>query len=861
MHFWRHILLTLFICVTAFGVVAEISNGIDCEQKDSKCGLKAYYKDGDAGIFKKLNFKGTSPVYASKFSPLNVDENGGFYIDENINFNFSPKQNDRYFYPYKSLADPLNAPLQISQKSWSVEWKGYIYVQDTGTYAFFTDDNSVNFSVTLNDKKLQTISLKELFLTSNNLDISKNFIKLTQGYHDINIKLNTNSKDAVFSLLWLNYTNPEKTTGRAKFKNPQNIFEYMRVIGKDSFSWQVPHVSTNLSSDEVRVIDERFFIQDKSSEWKFYSPMVTKHAGKAYRYCLVAKNGANSHQIFDIYAKYTNTTIKNNKSNINYEFSKKLASIRANECFLQSFEASKAVVLGAFKNGESKTKVLEYLKDHYDDDDAFAVLPANFMLQTDDTSAFKAGKKASWHIIANDINGKISKTYSTKLTQKTINLNKREILTNTLTPKPNDDSCKTDVKEVSLVPSIIFNGGVSTQEDVIFDDVVSFEINILDDEFSQIDSQKYQNFSTQDDFKKAKTIEQVKKYGYECKDILIKGITAGLSSDGLVSCYVKNADDVTLDVLPTSFDINASISGAFDENFVYVNDNNKSSHSQMSASLILEFLAKSYNGKELKNFTKNCYAKDILVEILHEKDEKFYFLQENNGTFVIKKELFRDGKAKQALAFNFNKSDNKEPFLIDASKFEIKNLYTKDNKNLATNQQNSDKKVAFLNARVYSALHELNFNDIKVDEHYGFFCEKNCDLIENFDFFGELMPASSNWRTNKKHSENFDIAKNYESLFVGSDESKFKGAGKLENGIRELTFENNSQKEGLKDKISPIFDDNITWFEQKPYFWLRLYRQDDAWHGKSYNTNGEQKSVGEFIYKTIQERKNRRIEW
>lgn len=886
MHFWRFIFtLTLLQTAIFSSTTLEVKGSLNCDEND-KCGLKAYYKDKNGATISKnpINSKRFTPnLYTSIYSPDFIKTNGEFYyVDENINFKFNKYHNTLYITDYKIKIDPIAAPFQIDNPNepWQVYWVGNLHVKDIGRYAFFVDINDADIKIKLNGEilELNSINADEIL----NLK-TKN---LNQDIYTIEINFKSHNANSSIALLWLNLDNTDLTTGRLKFKEPKNDIQKMRVIGKDSFSYNYNKLF-NLQTQNItpKVIDGEFYSSSLSFRQKWDSPTRSKKAGVEYRYCIITANNQNeiANEIkntnleFDIYAKevFRDSNLKL-KSKIEF-----ITRAKANECFSKKYDSHLSVSFAAIAGKNSK-QTAQYFFDNNlagSMNDSFSVLPKGFKINSNNTkfSILKAGESNDIKISAYDFNKNLS-NYNTILNQKTYILKDKTYYTNSLIPQLNDKICIKEFSNINLGQNLYFKSGQADINLPIIDDVMDYKINVIDDEFSHVDSWRYKNFDKltkkEQDFIKKQTLE----YGYQCSGIEIANIKNTHKSEQIIPCIIKNDDNDSLSIIPASFEINSILTGEYGANFTYIhdikNDIKNNINSNMLAYLDIKLIPKNMQGNELKNFTSSCYAKDIKIDIDNKtKNKPIYALSKNytyrknnddNTTFTIKKEIFNKNNNFK-IGFNFDKNNtNKEPFIVKSNDFNITNLYLAQTQNTQIGyiQKTKNKAVAMLYAKAYIPFHE-GVKNITTHEYYGFYCKYSCDILNEFNLLKNTMPNNANWYINPFHTNNFGSAVDYKSSLKNKDKSVTQIVGNITNGVREIKFIN-TKKTNSKERLIAIFDSNTTWIDHEP-FWLNFYLNNENWAGNSYNQNGVKKDVGNFIKDSGKDkeinRKNRRIEW
>jgi len=140
-----------------------------------------------------------------------------------------------------------------------------------------------------------------------------------------------------------------------------------------------------------------------------------------------------------------------------------------------------------------------------------------------------------------------------------------------------------------------------------------------------------------------------------------------LNGQGLLGCNIEN--NLTLNIIPDHFDVNATLSNFDGGTFTYL-----SSDLNMSAQLDLNITAKNGDGNTTTNYTSGCYAKNTNLTLVHSSVPspltKILYseslttvntnvLKDDPWTLSLNSVLFNNGSVTPSIHLNFDRNETK----------------------------------------------------------------------------------------------------------------------------------------------------------------------------------------------------------
>ena len=288
--------------------------------------------------------------------------------------------------------------------------------------------------------------------------------------------------------------------------------------------------------------------------------------------------------------------------------------------------------------------------------------------------------------------------------------------------------------------SLDFNEGDSNNS-AKFDEVGEMNLTIVDNDFDLADGGVYECNDSN---------ECISKYGYDGKDG--NGVfCCNIEANPKLDTNLSKVDIKVYDLNITRAEINTSNGN---KDWIYMDSN----LSEFNASPTIEITAFNKEGNQLKNFDKECLAKDMNVSFSYEihndngdinltykgtvnDDNKS--INDFNKTIEVNKSIFIKGDTNASYAFNVERNNSKSLFVVHANLKDI-NFTTSG---IAKNENNlsTDLNISMYYGNVKTFDVTTNKDDIDVKVYY----------IVNDDG-SEYKPSDDaktfNWYLNPKHT-------------------------------------------------------------------------------------------------------------
>ncbi len=332
--------------------------------------------------------------------------------------------------------------------------------------------------------------------------------------------------------------------------------------------------------------------------------------------------------------------------------------------------------------------------------DTFAIRPDRYDIKIEDSLI--AGKSFKINLYAKDANGSVVKNYNEDKSVYLLDINETKT----------DSSCDLGIE--AQREKVDFSKGEANIS-------VSYsDVGILGFKLYEKDGSEFAKIDRDDTPDKDRFIKIAQKNSSEIK-----------AADIELLWDLKNADSAN--------------------GYTYFNnyEHNDSKLSIMSAEFDAVVKMKNANGELLKNFTKECYSKDINLKIdyrIDSNDSYGYRLkasyQDMNDTFYtdlskwdsdldrgehsfsgykVESSLFEKGKGAKIVKFNFERKTTKPR---NPMRFTIKDINASlDN---LSDPDTADKSVTFLYARAHITDQSVEGKEMSVKVYYETFC-KECD--------------------------------------------------------------------------------------------------------------------------------------
>nr|MCR4942153.1 hypothetical protein [Campylobacter sp.] len=338
--------------------------------------------------------------------------------------------------------------------------------------------------------------------------------------------------------------------------------------------------------------------------------------------------------------------------------------------------------------------------------------------------------------------------------------------------------------------------------------------------------------------------------------------------------------------------------------FVYFNNIDSNNSGKMLASLNLDIKALNNKGSELKNFTKECYAKDIAFKVrydsntselaifdenrLYDDKDMLSFLNDNKMikeydlNSSVKVRTIRSDELKDAVDYNaskehfgsqavhigFNFARNNEtaqnPLFIKSDAFKLENFVLSSpwpaNKINLIEEDESDSLLYVLYGRQFIPHADIK-SEVKtpIKEYYAFYSDED---FNDDDIKGDEVVTLNYWYINKAHTK----------ADYGLADIQIEGVGdfkpqNLSEGVREIEI---SRMINHNDRVFTIKSNliNFSWllyknFDNFHYSSLLFYNtKENSWNGVSYDrTSKKQENAKDPTITNTNSPKNRRIQW
>ncbi len=346
--------------------------------------------------------------------------------------------------------------------------------------------------------------------------------------------------------------------------------------------------------------------------------------------------------------------------------------------------------------------------------DTFAVRPDRYEIKIADDLI--AGKEFDVRLIAKDANGSVVKNYGADKSGYIVDINETK----------KDGLCDLDIE--ALLENVDFANGEANIS------VTYSDVGVLDFKLYEKQGSEFAKIDSDDTPDNERFIKPAKIKSSEIK-------AAGIE----LIWDLKNGDE--------------------SNGYTYFNnyESNDSKLSSMYASFNAALKVKNINGKLLKNFSKECYAKDVNLKIeygIESNDSIGYRLkasyQDMNDTFYttlsqwdqnidkgdngfdnykIESSLFEKGQGVKKVKFNFERKTTQPR---NPMRFTIKDLNASFQQ--LSDTDTTDKSVTFLYARAHIPDQSVIGKEMDVKVYYEAYC-KECDkalfgfenLIESVD--------------------------------------------------------------------------------------------------------------------------------
>ena len=211
-------------------------------------------------------------------------------------------------------------------------------------------------------------------------------------------------------------------------------------------------------------------------------------------------------------------------------------------------------------------------------------------------------------------------------------------------------------------------------------------------------------------------------------------------------------------IIPDHFKINIDkVSNFNNSNFTYLsNDLN------MSGNLEFSIQAQNTNNVVTKNYDKNCYSKDITIQISHEANTSMENLnkiitqysqnnKDNNISLTFDKNSFNEGNTSIKLLINFDRNFSKPTSAFD---LKLKDISVTD-KNNTFGTKNINQPLTFLYGNVFAKDIVTNQNETNLTIFYKYFDQTWQDNVyHNNKIYGDVNNSFSNEKISVNLNEN-----------------------------------------------------------------------------------------------------------
>ncbi|MDX9813271.1 MAG: hypothetical protein RBS91_01235 [Sulfurimonadaceae bacterium] len=289
--------------------------------------------------------------------------------------------------------------------------------------------------------------------------------------------------------------------------------------------------------------------------------------------------------------------------------------------------------------------------------DSFAIRPATFSIVTQDTppeaiTTLVGGVKNHVRFVALDEDGIETSGYNQNITASATSKSVTRAIV-----KPDDD-CDLDFTPKKITTNVPFDDGVSDLL-LAYDNVGEIRYDILDEDWTK------------------------QSGDYDKGDCIVGSSSNIADGTGRVGCMAKG--ETTIRYIPARFQSSIDISSHGD--ITYLADD-KDMTSNLDLSVVTQ-VGDEDGYTTATNYTKDCFAKDVTVELKLDSDYADRFLlyddaakQEGSPvSLVVPESSFEQGEATYRYGFNFTRGSEENPFAISSDQFKVDSISDGDSAN------------------------------------------------------------------------------------------------------------------------------------------------------------------------------------